>query len=472
MKRLLAALVAFLTVACLPAWADDVGFFIRSDPALIDNPVALRTVLFDSTDGVFKVWTGLAWRVISPPVSNFLAVTAPTVSDDSGDGYSSGSIWVNTLTGATYVCSNATLGAAVWNLQNASLAPKLTTGDWLPDWKVTGLAGSVPGSGLSANTSLGVAYVDGLRVAIGLTTYAYTASKDTYDFLQSDGTWHHNAVNNGAGQPTDTGLLIQKVVSNATDVTAITPLAATAPKISVTAATSGGQAINLTQANSLYLPYTLFAADGDLLVGDGTPGGVTTMSPGANGTLLGVPPVGVGLQYNSLAAGGQVSINHVGTVITITDGLPAPSVANNAMVANGSAWLSAAIVNSVTATYPLVVSTPTGTPALSMTQFASSDQTITSAGTLTVAHSLGTTPKRVWAALVCQIAEAGYSPADVVFCEQGPSGTDTGYAITVDATNLNVIFGSAASPFSLPDKATGVGTALTNANWKVRFYAQ
>lgn len=45
---------------------------------------------------------------------NLIATTAPTSSDDSADGYSKGSLWINTSTSKGYLCVNNTAGAAVW----------------------------------------------------------------------------------------------------------------------------------------------------------------------------------------------------------------------------------------------------------------------------------------------------------------------------------------------------------------------
>lgn len=39
---------------------------------------------------------------------------APTVNDDSGDGYSVNSLWTDTTGPTTYVCQDAAVGAAVW----------------------------------------------------------------------------------------------------------------------------------------------------------------------------------------------------------------------------------------------------------------------------------------------------------------------------------------------------------------------
>ncbi len=44
----------------------------------------------------------------------FTAVVAPTVNDDSGDGYSIGSMWINTVTDQIYQATDVTVGAAIW----------------------------------------------------------------------------------------------------------------------------------------------------------------------------------------------------------------------------------------------------------------------------------------------------------------------------------------------------------------------
>lgn len=47
-------------------------------------------------------------------LNNHSATGAPTINDDSGDGYSVGSIWVNVTLDDAYICCDATAGAAVW----------------------------------------------------------------------------------------------------------------------------------------------------------------------------------------------------------------------------------------------------------------------------------------------------------------------------------------------------------------------
>lgn len=45
---------------------------------------------------------------------NLTAAVAPTVDEDSGDGYAVGSRWIDTTADKEYVCLDATVGAAVW----------------------------------------------------------------------------------------------------------------------------------------------------------------------------------------------------------------------------------------------------------------------------------------------------------------------------------------------------------------------
>jgi hypothetical protein len=54
------------------------------------------------------------------PKNKLDATTAPTVNDDSGDGYSVNSVWIDTVTDKAYVCLDATVGAAVWKEITAS----------------------------------------------------------------------------------------------------------------------------------------------------------------------------------------------------------------------------------------------------------------------------------------------------------------------------------------------------------------
>lgn len=103
--------------------------------------------------------------------------------------------------------------------------------------------------------------------------------------------------------------------------------------------------------------------------------------------------------------------------------------------------------------------------------FISAAQTVTFAGSLTLAHGLGTTPTLIISTWICQTAEAGYTAGDRVAMPGlwGDNGTSSyGATVTPDATNLNVRYGSAGI---LLNKSTGARTGITAANWKVEFAA-
>lgn len=105
--------------------------------------------------------------------------------------------------------------------------------------------------------------------------------------------------------------------------------------------------------------------------------------------------------------------------------------------------------------------------------YESAEQTITSAGSLQLAHGLGVEPLLVQCLLVCKTTEANYSVDDKVFIQTGAtpvqSGTvDRGISIVPDATNLNIRYGAdATNVFTVLDKTTGGAAGITTANWKL-----
>lgn len=111
------------------------------------------------------------------------ATTAPTVNEDTGDGYSVGSIWVDVTNDLSYICVDSTSTAAVWLLMGdadlAAIASLAKT-----DGNIIVADGStwVAESGATARISLGV--------AIGSDVQAWSAVLDatTASFLTADET--------------------------------------------------------------------------------------------------------------------------------------------------------------------------------------------------------------------------------------------------------------------------------------------
>lgn len=108
-----------------------------------------------------------------------------------------------------------------------------------------------------------------------------------------------------------------------------------------------------------------------------------------------------------------------------------------------------------------------------MRTFTSAQQAITAAGSLTIAHGLGVSPTNLAAILHNTTAEFGYSIGDEVFVNVGMHdfANSRGLSVVRDSTNLNVRFGSTASSLTVLHKTTGVGNAITNANWTIIFLA-
>lgn len=58
--------------------------------------------------------TSLGIDDIATKKSNLSAIVAPTVNEDSGDGYAVGSFWCDVTADDAYICLDASVGAAVW----------------------------------------------------------------------------------------------------------------------------------------------------------------------------------------------------------------------------------------------------------------------------------------------------------------------------------------------------------------------
>lgn len=104
----------------------------------------------------------------------------------------------------------------------------LYASDLIADYVVSGLL-SPTSADLNSTMTAGSAYAAGVRVTLAATAKLYTASKDTYVDLSNTGVLTYVEVANGAGAPavTASSIRLQKVVTNATAVTAVTQLALT-----------------------------------------------------------------------------------------------------------------------------------------------------------------------------------------------------------------------------------------------------
>lgn len=102
-----------------------------NDPQL-NSLVDAGTVTFNA-DAV--VLTSEQSKVVIAPqrtglaqiLHNTTATTAPTVNEDEDDGYSVGSVWIDTTDVTVYTCGDASSGAAIWNWAGPRSYPNSTT---------------------------------------------------------------------------------------------------------------------------------------------------------------------------------------------------------------------------------------------------------------------------------------------------------------------------------------------------------
>lgn len=152
----------------------------------------------------------------------------------------------------------------------------------------------------------------------------------------------------------------------------------------------------------------------------------------------------------------------------------AGSFANRWLIANG--LYGATLTDQGTETVNAQGYYLSGTALPIQKSYTSTAQTITSAGTLTLAHGLGVAPKTIQLSLVNVTTEGGWVTGDEVFVPSGVQpGTNVGvqaFVLNGDTTNIKVVFGAAASAITILSNAGGA-VAITNANWtlKVRAFA-
>jgi len=101
-----------------PVVTDDSGNGYTVWSTWVDTVTDRVYVLVDST-----VWAAV-WTEITPQtitLNNIAGTTAPVATDDSGDGYTVWSLWMDTTNDKAYILVDSTVGAAVW--VEVTLAP-------------------------------------------------------------------------------------------------------------------------------------------------------------------------------------------------------------------------------------------------------------------------------------------------------------------------------------------------------------
>jgi hypothetical protein len=111
----------------------------------------------------------------------------------------------------------------------------------------------------------------------------------------------------------------------------------------------------------------------------------------------------------------------------------------------------------------------------SVVKFTSTEQTITSGGSLTIAHGLGVKPDLIKVIIKCNTAEGGYSVGDELFISEYDTSAGAnvarGCAIVRGVTNLIIRYGNAPNVFDGLRKDNGAAFNITSANWRTIFLA-
>jgi len=97
--------------------------------------------------------------------------------------------------------------------------------------------------------------------------------------------------------------------------------------------------------------------------------------------------------------------------------------------------------------------------------YASSGQTITSGGLITLAHGMGIEPKIVQYILQCIIADSGYSVGDRVTV--GEVGKDRANNARLDATNIVIRYFNGTAAWEINGKDWGGDVPANNSRWQL-----
>lgn len=92
---------------------------VTIQPGTSSISAGVPSVTTNVTNGVGTVSIGVVVHLYAAALAKSnTAIIAPTVNDDSGDGYAPFSTWIDTVLGDVYMAVDVTVGAAIWRKLN------------------------------------------------------------------------------------------------------------------------------------------------------------------------------------------------------------------------------------------------------------------------------------------------------------------------------------------------------------------
>jgi hypothetical protein len=191
---------------------------------------------------------------------------------------------------------------------------------------------------------------------------------------------------------------------------------------------------------------------------------LTTITAGADGQLLFLSPSDA-TDVTTIDEAGNISLNGATTLNFSTTTATAVFIYRTAI----TKWVLLALFDGASKSY--VDAQITSAKDLNYT---SSDQVITVAGQIVLAHGLGGIPDQVNYYLVCQTGEGAYTAGDIVGAEfaNSTSGNNAFNSPVVDATNITIRYSDDAAVFYIGNKTSGAVFGITPANWRLRVKAR
>jgi hypothetical protein len=167
------------------------GFESAADKTKLDGIFAGATKVESSaTNGNIKV-NGSEMVVFTGIKNNYAATTNPTVTNDSSQGYSIGSAWVNTTLDNYYVCTDVTVGAAVW-LLTAAISAVPTPRSFVQGCRLVYLTASTFAINVGTINISGTTYEIASKINVGWGNVATGTTK-------AASTWYYVYLKNVSG---------------------------------------------------------------------------------------------------------------------------------------------------------------------------------------------------------------------------------------------------------------------------------